>query len=33
LTTAADGKKYSVSFYSLDMVLSIGFRVKYKQAN
>ncbi|MCD4830126.1 MAG: virulence RhuM family protein [Candidatus Cloacimonetes bacterium] len=30
-TTAADGKKYNVSFYSLDMVLSIGFRVRSKR--
>ncbi|HDZ69164.1 MAG TPA: hydroxyacid dehydrogenase [Phycisphaerales bacterium] len=28
LTTAADGKEYSVSFYSLDMILAIGFRVR-----
>ena len=27
-TTAADGKKYNVRFYSLDMILAIGFRVK-----
>jgi len=27
-TTAADGKKYSVAFYSLEMILSIGFRVR-----
>jgi hypothetical protein len=28
LTTAADGKKYSVSFYSLEMILAIGYRVR-----
>ena len=25
LTTAADGKQYGVIFYSLDMILAIGF--------
>lgn len=25
LTTASDHKKYSVTFYSLDMILAIGF--------
>jgi len=28
LTTGPDGKKYNVTFYSLDMILAIGFRVK-----
>lgn len=28
LTTAADGKQYNVSFYALDMILAIGFRVR-----
>lgn len=28
LTTAADGKNYAVTFYALDMVLAIGFRVR-----
>ncbi len=28
LHTAADGKNYKVLFYSLDMILAIGFRVK-----
>lgn len=28
LTTASDGKDYNVVFYSLDMILAIGFRVK-----
>ncbi|WP_319589268.1 virulence RhuM family protein [uncultured Draconibacterium sp.] len=27
-TTAADGKKYDVTFYSLEMILAIGFRVR-----
>ena len=30
-TTAADGKEYNVTFYSLDMVLAIGFRVRSKR--
>jgi hypothetical protein len=28
LTTAPDGKQYNVIYYSLDMILSIGFRVR-----
>ena len=31
LTTAADGKQYNVTFYALDMVLAIGFRVRSKR--
>ncbi len=31
LTTAADGKKYNVTFYSLAMILAIGFRVRSKR--
>jgi len=31
LTTATDGKEYNVAFYSLDMILSIGFRVRSKR--
>lgn len=31
LTTAADGKKYSVTFYALEMILAIGFRVRSKR--
>lgn len=30
-TTAQDGKDYEVTFYSLDMILAIGFRVKSKR--
>lgn len=28
LTTAADGKQYDVAYYSLEMILAIGFRVR-----
>ncbi len=31
LTTASDGKNYSVAHYSLEMILSIGFRVRSKR--
>ena len=31
LITAADGKKYSVAFYSLEMILAIGFRVRSRR--
>ena len=31
LTTASDGKSYEVTFYSLEMILAIGFRVRSKR--
>ena len=31
LTTASDGKNYEVTFYSLEMILAIGFRVRSKR--
>ena len=31
LTTAADGKQYRVKFFSLDMIIAIGFRVRSKR--
>lgn len=31
LTTASDGKRYEVTFYSLEMILAIGFRVRSKR--
>ncbi len=30
-TTATDGKDYDVAFYSLEMILAIGFRVRSKR--
>ena len=30
-TTAKDGKKYNVEYYNLDMIISIGYRVKSKR--
>jgi hypothetical protein len=30
-TTASDGKEYNVAFYSLEMILAIGFRVRSKR--
>jgi hypothetical protein len=30
-TTATDGKDYNVTFYALDMILAIGFRVRSKR--
>jgi len=32
LTTASDSKKHKVTFYSLDMILAIGFRVRSKRS-
>jgi hypothetical protein len=31
LTTAADGKNYNITFYALEMILAIGFRVRSKR--
>ncbi len=31
LTTAKDGKKYNTNFYNLDVIISVGYRVKSKQ--
>ncbi len=31
LTTAADGKQYNISFYALEMILAIGFRVRSRR--
>ncbi len=28
LTTATDGKKYTVNYYNLDLIISVGYRVK-----
>lgn len=28
LLTAADGKRYKTKFYSLDVIISVGYRVK-----
>ena len=30
-TTASDGKSYQVAYYSLDMIISVGYRVKSQQ--
>ncbi len=30
-TTAEDGKNYNVDYYNLDMIISVGYRVNYKQ--
>jgi hypothetical protein len=31
LTTAKDGKKYTTKYYNLDVIISIGYRIKSKQ--
>ncbi|MCK9453412.1 MAG: virulence RhuM family protein [Bacteroidales bacterium] len=31
LTTAKDGKKYKTKYYNLDVIISVGYRVKSKQ--
>lgn len=31
LTTASDGKKYNTAFYNLDVIISVGYRIKSKR--
>lgn len=31
-TTASDGKKYNTTYYNLDMIISLGYRIKSKTA-
>ncbi|MDR0479163.1 MAG: virulence RhuM family protein [Burkholderiaceae bacterium] len=33
LTTAADGKNYSIGYYNLDAIISVGYRVKSLRGN
>ena len=30
LTTATDGKKYNTKYYNLDVIISVGYRIKSK---
>lgn len=31
LTTASDGKRYKIQYYNLDVIISVGYRVKSVQ--
>ena len=31
LTTASDGKNYKTKYYNLDMIISVGYRVKSRR--
>ena len=32
-TTATDGKEYQVEYYNLDVIISVGYRVKLQQVH
>ena len=32
-TTATDGKEYQVKYYNLDVIISVGYRVKLQQVH